>query len=122
MVAALIVKAATAQNEGVENDIKKILSEGYIIIAPTYGQKLNNPHFTPPGPVYHMLVIKGYDSENFITNDPGIWQGKNFIYSYDNLFNSICDLPAEAAMKKGYIKDNKYLMDSCQKNVIIVKK
>lgn len=104
------------------DDIKRILSQGYIIIAPTYGQKLNNPHFTPPGPVYHMLVVKGYDAENFITNDPGVWQGKNFTYSFDNLYSSICDLPTEAVMKKGFIKENKYLMDSCQKNVIIVKK
>lgn len=104
------------------DDIKRILSQDDIIIAPTYGQILNNPHFTPPGPVYHMLVIKGYDGENFITNDPGIWQGKNFTYNFENLYSSICDLPKEAVMKKGFIKENKYLMDSCQKNVIIVKK
>jgi len=102
------------------DDLKQILSDGKIIIAPTFGQALNNPYFTAPGPVYHMLVVKGYDKENFITNDPGVWQGKDFKYSHQNLFDSIFDLPAEAVMKSGFIKDHKDLMQSGAKNVIVV--
>lgn len=104
------------------DDIKKILSEDSIIIAPTYGQALENPHFTPPGPVYHMLVIKGYDEDNFITNDPGIWQGKDFTYSFDNLFDAIHDLPDSANAKKGFIKSHPELMRNTTKNVIVVAK
>lgn len=67
-----------------------------------------------------MLVIKGYDGENFITNDPGVWQGKNFTYSPENLFSSIYNLPREAAGKTGYIKTNPDLIYQGTKNVIVV--
>lgn len=102
------------------DEIKSILSEGSIIIAPTYGQALENTHFTPPGPVYHMLVIKGYDETNFITNDPGIWQGKDFTYSFENLFDSIHDLPDEATGKAGYIKSHPELIKNNIKNIIVI--
>lgn len=102
------------------DDLKQILSDGHIIIAPTYGRALDNPNFTAPGPVYHMLVIKGYDETNFITNDPGVWQGKNFTYSFNNLFESIYDLPEEAKWKNGYIKSNPNLMMNGAKQVIII--
>ena len=54
-------------------DITKELSEGRIVIVPTAGRLLKNPHFTASGPLYHMLVIKGFDDakHTFITNDPG---------------------------------------------------
>lgn len=104
------------------DDIKCILSEGNIIIAPTYGRELDNPHFTPPGPVYHMLLIKGYNDSHFITNDPGVWQGKNFNYTFDNLFKAICDLPSDALGQSGYIKSHPELMANCNKNVIVVRK
>lgn len=102
------------------DDIKRILSNKNIIIAPTYGRALNNPNFTAPGPVYHMLVIKGFDKINFITNDPGVWQGKNFTYSYQNLFDAICDLPKEAMGRSGYIKNHPNLMINGNKKVIVI--
>ncbi len=104
------------------DDIKQYLSDGKIIIAPTSGRKLKNPYFTPPGPVYHMLVIKGYDGNNFITNDPGVWQGKNFQYPSDNLFLSIQDLPPEALGKTGYIKSHPDIMGNSSKRVIVIAK
>lgn len=102
------------------DDLKKLIAQDKIIIAPTYGKKLNNPYFTAPGPVYHMLLIKGYNNTDFITNDPGVWQGKNFTYSFDNLFAAIADLPAEAAGQKGYIKTHEELMNSAFKNIIVI--
>ncbi len=103
------------------DDIKEILAQGKIIIAPTYGKKLDNPNFTAPGPVYHMLVIKGYTNTNFITNDPGVWQGKSFNYPFDTLFMAIADLPQEAAGKKGYIKEHEDLMQNTTKNIIVIR-
>lgn len=74
------------------DDIKKELIKGNPVIVPTAGRLLFNPYFTPPGPVYHMLVIKGYDSEGFITNDPGTYRkGKDYKYSYEVLENAIQD-------------------------------
>lgn len=73
-------------------DIKKALSEGRVVMAPAAGRQLDNPYFRQPGPLYHMLVIKGYTKEgNFITNDPGTRRGADFIYNPNILMNAIHD-------------------------------
>lgn len=72
-------------------DIKEELVQGNPVIVPTAGRLLDNPHFTPPGPIYHMLVIKGYTPTEFITNDPGTIQGADYPYSYEVLEESIHD-------------------------------
>lgn len=73
-------------------DIKKEIAQGNPVIIPTAGRLLNNPHFTPPGPFYHMLVIKGYNQEGFITNDVGTYKtGENWLYSYQILEKAIHD-------------------------------
>lgn len=75
-----------------ENDIKKALSEKKAVIIPAAGRQLGNPYFRPPGPLYHMLVIKGYTKDgDFITNDPGTKRGENFIYSPSIIMNAIHD-------------------------------
>lgn len=71
--------------------IKSILAQGLPVIAPVYGKALKNPYFTPPGPNYHMLVIKGYVKDKFITNDPGTRRGADYLYSFDVLLNAIHD-------------------------------
>ena len=73
-------------------DIKKALSEKRVIIIPAAGRQLENPYFRQPGPLYHMLVIKGYTKEgNFITNDPGTKRGADFIYKPEIILNAIHD-------------------------------
>lgn len=104
------------------DDIKRYLSDDNIVIAPTYGMLLENPYFTAPGPAYHMLVIKGYNDHEFFTNDPGVGVGKDFKYSYENLFDAIHDLPSEAKNIEHYIKNHHELMADTPKNVIIVHK
>lgn len=73
------------------DDVKKALSQGYPVIAPTAGRLLNNPFYTAPGPIYHMLVIKGYTAKVIITNDVGTRRGADYQYSYDTLYNGIHD-------------------------------
>ena len=73
------------------DDIKRELVKGNPVIVPTHGQVLENPYFTPPGPLYHMLVITGYTEDRFITNDPGTKRGENLSYSYENMEKSIQD-------------------------------
>ncbi len=68
-----------------EADFKRILSEGKLIILPANGRLLENPNFKQPGPIYHMLVVIGYDDEGFITNDPGTRKGRRYRYSYETL-------------------------------------
>ncbi|MFA6170860.1 MAG: C39 family peptidase [Patescibacteria group bacterium] len=95
-------------------DIKKALSEGYLVIAPMDGQKLDNPNYTGGGPERHMLVIKGYDpvKKQFITNDPGTRKGESYRYEENHFYDSIRD----------YIAGNHVPITEVRKNVIIVKK
>lgn len=70
-------------------DIKKALADGKAVIIPAAGRMLDNPYFQVPGPLYHMIVIKGYTKTgNFITNDPGTRHGADFIYAPDVLMNA----------------------------------
>src|SRR3989338_3464616 len=73
-------------------DIKTALSQSKAVIVPAAGRKLGNPYYTQPGPLYHMLVIKGYTKDGrFITNDPGTRRGAHFIYDPAVLWNAIRD-------------------------------
>lgn len=80
------------------DDIKKELAQGRLVIVPTNGQILANPNYTAPGPITHMLPIIGFDDTTgeFITNDPGTRNGRQFRFSYDNLMRAIYDYPTGA--------------------------
>jgi hypothetical protein len=89
-----ISNVAVVKNPYID-DIRRALSSGKVVIVPANGQTLNNPHFTPPGPAEHMLVIVGYDdkTKEFITNDPGTRLGQGYRYSYEVLYAAIRDYP-----------------------------
>lgn len=74
-------------------DIKEEISKGNLVIVPTAGRLLKNPYYRQPGPIYHLLVVRGYDDKLIITNDPGTKRGENFKYTYQNFFDSIHDWP-----------------------------
>lgn len=78
------------QNPTIEA-LKKELADGNPIIVPAAGRLLPNPYFTPPGPNYHMLVIIGYDEDEFITHDPGTRRGERFAYQYNDLLRALHD-------------------------------
>lgn len=82
---------ARVENQVTVDRIKYELNQGNLIIVPAAGRELDNPNFQVPGPIYHMLVIKGYDNSKFITNDPGTRKGNGFRYQYDNLLKAIHD-------------------------------
>ncbi|MBN2087954.1 C39 family peptidase [Candidatus Peregrinibacteria bacterium] len=75
-------------NPTVEN-LKTELAQGHVIVAPFAGRQLHNPFYSGEGPLYHMLVIKGYDEKNFITNDVGTRRGENFIYPYQVILSAM---------------------------------
>jgi hypothetical protein len=75
--------------------IKKFLNQGLPVIIPAAGRELGNPHFKTPGPIYHMLVIKGYQGNDFITNDPGTQYGADYLYNQEKLISAIHDWFAE---------------------------
>ncbi len=74
-------------------DIKKYLAKGSPIVIPAAGRLLGNPNYTQPGPLYHALVLTGYDGNEIITNDPGTRKGKNYRYNINVLYNAIHDFP-----------------------------
>jgi hypothetical protein len=73
-------------------DIQAVLARGYPVIMPFWGKSLENPNFRNGGPLYHMLVVKGYtDDGSFITGDPGTRLGQDYIYTFENLLESAHD-------------------------------
>ena len=73
------------------NDLKRAVANGYPVIVPASGKELPNPNFRNGGPLYHMLVVKGYTADRIITNDPGTHLGADFTYTYDGLMNAAHD-------------------------------
>ena len=96
-------------NDFTENDIKKALTEGKLVLFPANGRLLYNPNFKSPGPKYHMLVIKGYTQENFITNDPGTKKGLNYPYSFETRYSA-----------NGNYDHTTEEVDTTRKNVIVI--
>lgn len=94
-----IVKDVTIEN------IKTEIAKGRPVIIPAAGRILPNPNFKNGGPNYHMLVVKGYSNDYFITNDPGTKNGEDFKYKYEDLVNAIHDWNAENILngEKAYL-------------------
>lgn len=67
------------------------------VLIPVYGRGLDNPNFIGAGPIYHVVIIKGYDdnTKQFITNEPGTRHGHNWRYGYDEIINAIHDFNQE---------------------------
>lgn len=82
---------AEVSSEVTVERIKKEIAAGNLVILPLTGREIGNPNFTDEGPLYHMLVIKGYDRDQFITNDPGTIKGKDYKYKYDVLIQATHD-------------------------------
>ena len=72
--------------------MKEHIAAGRPVIAPFAGRLLGNQYFQQPGPIYHMLVIRGFTEDGrFITNDPGTRRGEEFLYDFDTLMNAMHD-------------------------------
>lgn len=72
-------------------DIKTQIAAGRPVILPSSGKLLKNPNFKNGGPLYHMVVAKGYVGNKIITNDPGTRLGENYVYDQTVLFNAVHD-------------------------------
>ena len=73
------------------DEIKFQLAQNRPVIVPAAGRALGNPYFTQPGPIYHMLVIKGYTETQFITNDPGTKRGQDYLYDFETIMAAMHD-------------------------------
>ncbi|MDG1949296.1 MAG: C39 family peptidase [bacterium] len=82
----LIIEDPTAEQ------IQEQLAAGRPVLVPAAGRLLGNPYFTAPGPLYHMLIIRGYTASNqFIVNDPGTKRGESYVYGVDTIMNAVHD-------------------------------
>lgn len=84
-------------------DVQEILARGHLIVMPFAGRALENPFFTAPGPVYHVLVVKGYkEGEKIITHDVGTRRGEDYVYSWEVIENALHDYakPIERGAKR----------------------
>lgn len=74
------------------NDIKSLLNQGRVVLVPSAGRLLGNPNFSGQGPLYHMVVVKGYTKTGqFITNDAGTRKGADYIYETSVIMNAMHD-------------------------------
>jgi len=74
------------------DDIRSELAQGYPVIIPLAGREIGNPFYTYPGPLYHVMVIKGMTADGqFITNDPGTKRGADYVYSPSTLISAMGD-------------------------------
>lgn len=83
----LNLKSEVLTNPSVEQ-IKQAIFDGKLVLVPASGRELKNPFFKQPGPLYHMLVIKGYSENKFITNDPGTRRGENYVYDVKTILDA----------------------------------
>lgn len=83
---------ATVSHDVTIDGIKQLISQGKPVIVPVYGKALYNPHYKNGGPYYHMILIIGYDEDDFITHDPGTMYGSQYHYNQDVLYNATHDL------------------------------
>ncbi|MEI6379075.1 MAG: hypothetical protein WCO55_05425 [Candidatus Falkowbacteria bacterium] len=73
------------------------------------GRLLKNPNYKAPGPLQHFLVIKGYDyaTKEFITNDSGTRNGRDYRYPEKVLFTALREYPTGKHLP---IKENKKML------------
>ncbi len=82
---------ATVQDGYTLSDIKDQINLHHVVILPVNGRLIGNPNYTQPGPIYHMLVIRGYTMAGLITDDSGTRRGQNYPYTFEILHNAGAD-------------------------------
>jgi len=70
------------------DQIKNAIADNQLVLVPAAGRLVGNPFYTSPGPLYHMLLIKGYTETQFITNDPGTKRGENYPYGFNVILDA----------------------------------
>ena len=113
-------KVSVFENPSID-DIKREIVQGHPIIVPAAGRLLGNRYFTPPGPVYHMLVVRGWTKDGMIiTNDPGTKRGEGYLYKQEVLMNAIHDWTPPLASGGGTGSDE--TIEQGRKVMIVVEK
>lgn len=94
-VAQMLQKIYGLQTQIINNftaqDLKNQLTQNHLVIISEDGQNLGNPNYKRPGPLHHMLLVRGYTPEGFITNDSGTRNGQNYFYTFTTIYNAAGD-------------------------------
>ncbi len=94
---------------------------GRPVIVPLAGRLLGNPYYTSPGPVYHMLVVRGVTADgDIITNDVGTRRGQNFTYRPDVFLNAMHDVPSGGDTYPVSVDKEQQWVESGRRAIIIV--
>jgi hypothetical protein len=73
-------------------DIQQVLARGHFIIMPFAGKLIGNPNYKNGGPIYHVMVIKGYkEGVKVITADVGTRNGEDYVYDWNKLSLAVHD-------------------------------
>ncbi|MBP6085595.1 C39 family peptidase [Candidatus Gracilibacteria bacterium] len=65
------------------DQVKATLARGHLVVMPFAGKQLGNPYYSNGGPVYHVILIKGYTKDNqLITHDVGTRRGENYLFPW----------------------------------------
>ncbi|PIY95897.1 MAG: hypothetical protein COY66_05570 [Candidatus Kerfeldbacteria bacterium CG_4_10_14_0_8_um_filter_42_10] len=73
--------------------IKQEINRGNPVVIPATAKILNNPWYHYQD--YHMLLVIGYEGDQFITNDPGTKRGEDWKYGQDLVIEAIEDSGGE---------------------------
>ena len=87
-----------------EDDLKRALVDGHVVLLPINARLLGNPTYLNNGPLYHMIVVRGYTADGFIVNDPGTVDGDSNVYSFATLHNAAADWNSSAQTMDSTIK------------------
>jgi len=76
-----------------KENIKEEILRWRPVILPVSGKRLQNPYFSGGGPLYHMVLVIGYDNSDntFVTHEPGTRYGREYRYDQDLLYDAIAD-------------------------------
>ncbi len=92
-------------------DLKRALTQNKVVLLMINARLLGNPKYAASGPLYHVIVVRGYDGNNFTVNDPGTDSGNSNVYSFEVLKKAAADWDQE-----------KHKMDPNHKVALIISK
>lgn len=101
-------------------DIALHVRAGRPVIVPLAGRLLGNPYYTSPGPVYHMLVVKGIaENGDIITNDVGTRHGRNLTYAPSVFLNAMHDVPEGGATWPPNVDPAEYIKTGARRIIVV---
>jgi hypothetical protein len=84
------LNATVIEDPSIE-EIKAYLAKGIPVMVPVNGNLLENPFYIAKGLPQHWIVLRGYDVENFLVNDPGTRRGEKYVYAQSKVMGAMLE-------------------------------